>query len=897
MCRQVPISPDEEVIGKLIESTTMDVFLKASPFSSGQRSRLDFTMTADFFFEHLYCHSPKAEQYLADICRRIDRESSKNIILYGYQGCGKTTFVHYMLQKLNCRSVLINFDAYVDNGNEIKHELVAHLYRSIMHDLTGRDGDDGLYPLGGRIGATAQMFCEVFNSHENKRIIEEKYDSWNDYVYFFDKLEYTKLLYTSTAEQLGMSWEEYETKKDHYPVTDLKVHIAQLDINQLMVAIVLWDIAYTLAFEKQDQCCIVFESLDTIFNAAALPDFTKQIIYFRNNIDSILADLKYNGTSLAMMNRLYTLIFVMRETTKCEFVDHFVDSVEMYIPQQSMSFLYEYKDVVHHRNLYLHKLKSYRKTRDEDVTGITKLEKELTQLENLMEDPYIKERMFGLFNRNFRVCTRILSEIAFMVPNTFSDAVRVKNLDKTDRWSPKYASRCVLFRQFFNQFSMEGYFESLKKSEYHIEVKRKHYSVNLSRYILLYLNNKQGITRRDEDKENQMVSLQELFKDLLGVCDDKKLIVNSLWNMYEMRKKPFWGHLITFDDMLTLNPNVLEQQLTWVIENKTDEKFGKVRITTAGVTYLDLLLPHFEYFAARHFKSYAKSFFAYSLDEFFETTLDQPEQPLVVALADVWAEVKDCFYRLSQFYKAELKDVEEYSPTNFLNSNFAWKKMSRNTGIITKMFHGERLIHSHIGYLDTLRFYCFRIVDASANHKQTDINLDLCTPLQKVMSINGVEEYIPTIAQIYEDAINHFYLHSPDCQLSGYTDDFQEVESVYRDGNHVLQHIPVQEMAIFLKAYLNITIIDAIKQYIKLVKPEHEGDFVAVSDDSFYLVSCYMACICEKIEKKSYTDFETSICRETGDELLRSQLADKVDNFTSDNWSQWLEENGLWANS
>lgn len=897
MCKQVPISLGEEAITKMIESTTMDVFLKASPFSSGQRSRLDFTMTANFFFEHLYCHSPKAEQYLADICRRIDQESSKNIILYGYQGCGKTTFVHYMLQKLNCRSVLINFDAYVDNGNEIKHELVSHLYRSIMHDLTGRDGEDGMYPLDGRIGATAQMFCEVFNSHENKRIIEEKYDSWNDYVYFFEKLEYTKLLYTSTAEQLNMSWEDYETKKDRYPVTDLKVHMAQLDINQLMVAIILWDIAYTLAFGKRDQCCIVFESLDTIFNAAALPDFTKQIIYFRNNIDSILADLTYNGTSLAMMNRLYTLIFVMRETTKCEFVDHFVDSVEMYIPQQSMSFLYEYKDVVHRRNTYLHKLKSYRESRGEDIIRIQKLENELTQLENLMEDPYIKERMFGLFNRNFRVCTRILAEIAFMVPDTFSNAMRVKNSKRMDRWSSKYASRCILFRQFFNQFSMEGYFEFLRKSEYQFEVKRKQYSVDLSRYILLYLNNKQGITRRDEDKENQMVSLHEIFKDLLVICDDKKVLVNSLWNMYEMRKKPFWGHLITFDDMLTLDPNVLEQQLTWVTENKTDEKFGKVRITTAGVTYLDLLLPHFEYFAARHFKSYAKSFFAYSLNEFFETDSNQPEQPLVVALASVWVDVKECFYHLSKFYEASLKDVEEYAPENFLNSNFAWKKMSRNTGIITKMFHGDRLIHSHIGYLDTLRFYCFRVVDIAANHKQIDMNLDLCAPLQKVMRINGMEEYIPTIVQIYDDAIKHFCLHSPNRQLKNCADDLQEVECTYRDGNHVLQYIPVQEIAMLLKAYLNITIIDAIKQYIQLVKPELEGDFVAISNDSFYLVSCYMACICEKIEKKSYTDFETSICREIGDELLRTQLSDKVDNFTADDWFQWLEENGLWANS
>ena len=120
---------------------------------------------------------------------------------------------------------------------------------------------------------------------------------------------------------------------------------------------------------------------------------------------------------------------------------------------------------------------------------------------------------------------------------------------------------------------------------------------------------------------------------------------------------------------------------------------------------------------------------------------------------------------------------------------------------------------------------------------------------------------------------------------------------MYRDGNHFQQYIPVQEMTIFLKTYLNITIIDAMKQYIKLVKPEREGDFAAISDDSYYLASCYMACICEKIEKKYYTDFETSICREIGDELLRAQLTDKIDNYTADYWLQWLEEKGLWADS
>lgn len=891
MCIQVPISPEEEeIISKMIRNITMGAFLKASPFASGQRSRLDLGMSSDFFFDHLYWHSSEAESYLNDIQRRIEQELRKNIILYGYQGCGKTTFVHYMLRRLNCRNIFINFDAYVDNGNEIKHELVAHLYRSIMRDMTGRDGQDGMYPLYGRKCAVSQKFCEVFNSHENRRIISEKYDSWNCYAWFFDKLKHTMVLYSSTADQVGLSWDAFEKKKDTYPETDLKTHIAQLDINQLMVAIVLWDIAYMLTFEKEDQCCIVFESLDTIFNAAALPDFTKQIIYFRNNIDSILAELQYNGTSLAKMNQLYTLIFVMRETTKCEFVDHFVGRVEMYIPHRSMSFLYEMKDVVRHRNSYLHDLKLHLLNSGEDITDLEKLEEKLTQIENIMEDPYIKDRIFGLFNRNFRVCTEIFSEISFMVPDTYVAAMRVKSMQGMDWSISRYASRCILFRQIFNQFSMEGYFDILKSSEYHLEVNRRHYSVNLSRYILLYLNNRQGISRTEEDKENHMVSLKELFEDLLNICSDQKLIVSSLWNMYEMRKTQFWGHLITFDDMLTLNPDVLETQLSWVIKDDLDHKFGKVRITTAGLAYLDLLLPHFEYYAARHFKSYSKSLFAYSLKEFFETQPNQPEQPLTMVLFEVLDEVKDCFYRLSQFYKTALKGIEQYAPKNFLDSNFAWRKINGKTGTVVKMFHGERMIHSHIGYLNTLRTYCFRLVDNAAFQGVFNMDLDLIEPLKKVMGINGTQKSIPTIARMWDKNITHFWVHSIGDQSTTFRRKWVDTRAMYKGESDIRQYVPVQEISVFLKLFFNITIIDVIKQYIQMIKSAHKDDYIAVSNDSFYLASCYMACIRERIAKKGYTDFLTSIDKQTGDEILSFQLGNKTDCFTTDDWCQWLEE-------
>lgn len=168
------MSQNEEAINEMIKNNSMRVFLKATPYASGNKSDLESGMDDNFFYNHLYSHSSKAEEYLNKIWDRITKDMRRNIILYGYQGCGKTTFVHYMLRRFSCRSLLINFDAYVDNGNEIKHELASHLYRVIMWDVEGSDGTDSRispYKLNGQKCIISRKFCDLYNTGANRRII------------------------------------------------------------------------------------------------------------------------------------------------------------------------------------------------------------------------------------------------------------------------------------------------------------------------------------------------------------------------------------------------------------------------------------------------------------------------------------------------------------------------------------------------------------------------------------------------------------------------------------------------------------------------------------------------------------------------------------------------------
>ena len=883
------VSQKEEAINEMIKNISMRVFLKATPYASGNKSDLEVGMDDNFFYNYLYSHSRKAEKYLNDIWNRIESDQRRNIILYGYQGCGKTTFVHYMLRRFSCRNLLINFDAYVDNGNEIKHELASHLYRVIMWDVEGSDGTGDRvspYKLNGQKCTISKKFCDLYHTGENRRTIIDNYDSWGTYKWLFDKLKFTMRLYSETAEEMGLPYADYISKKEEYPIKDLKEHIAKLDVNQLMVVIVLWDIAYSLAFDKEDPCCIIFENLDTIYNASALPDFTKQILYFRNNIDNILSNLQYEGRSLSRILNRYTLIFVMRETTKCEFVDHFVGKVDMYIPPESMSFLYELKDIVKQRNSYIHKLESEMLERGEDISTLQKLKQQLDLLEEILSDSYIANKMFGLFNHNLRVGADILSEVIYRMPSTLNDALSIKHMSTSENWS-LYGSRCVLFRQIFNKFNEEKYFDLIKDSEYHIDIKNQASAVNLCRYTLLFLNNRQGYDKTDEQKEGNMVPLNDLFSGLLAICGDKDLIVNAIWNMYEMRKKLFWGHLITFDGMLTLDKEVLAEQLNWVISH--DEKgkvFGKVRITTAGFAYLETLLPHFEYFAARRFGFAGitgKSLFACSLSELLNTSPDRSKTVLAYALCKVREEFEQCYRKLAKFYRNELQPREDYSLYNFPDSNFAWKKISPDSGYVVKMFHGERVIHSHIGYLDSLRFYCFALVDSFLTAEQMTEKIDLTKVIPHVIGIRGISSHIPTIAKLNGFGIQRCILYLD--KANNIVPKNVKAEVVLKNGERQMYWVPVPELIKCLKIEFNYEISNAIKEYIKIMKPRRFDESIVASKENVYLVSCYLACINEKIQSSKFTDFTTSICRKTGSKILNSQFK-----------SRKIEHRTLWGN-
>lgn len=171
---------------ELLMNSDVRYYLKASPFEAGERNKLDNALTEDYYYEHLYAHSNKAEKKIEDILEKIRMDDVHNFILTGYKGCGKSTFVRYFLRKLNVRNRIINLDDYWDPDKGIKNNLVAYLDRLIEDDLFSKNGQEPCKVI--------KKYIELFCRNEENKYRLRGIDTENYLIYFGDKIEYTLIL-------------------------------------------------------------------------------------------------------------------------------------------------------------------------------------------------------------------------------------------------------------------------------------------------------------------------------------------------------------------------------------------------------------------------------------------------------------------------------------------------------------------------------------------------------------------------------------------------------------------------------------------------------------------------------------------------------------------------------
>ncbi len=719
---------------KLIESNSVRDFLRATPYPAGaQSSTIDNYLhnNKEVFFNEIYLPSKNEAEEFSDLDRRIINRHNQLILLYGYKGCGKTTFIHRYRRHLNekkIRSVILNFDSY-GNNDPIKYTITRHLCDKINIDIKEKNGK------------VCKKWIEIWKNKDNECFFSS-IDLNGNYISVLEKLSYILL-------------NHFKDRKKNKILEEIRSYVYNnMSVSETLILIVFIDFISRIVHQEEKKCVIVFDNLDVIYSSAYIEEFTRHCSQFLNDAQYIFRNISIeeqkNSDIFYNPMQDYCLIFVMRETTNTMFIEHFNDRNYIGHPI-NVSEIYDKAGIIRKRCEYV--LSNAKINTEEDIA------RQYNMILDLLKDEYIKTYLFKLFNDDIRTGINAITEISFG-KNHLKECLDLRDVKELDIKDTRFGSRGILFFEIFKLFTNNKYFDTIKKTEYFYSTdyqtlgineddentqKTIVLAINISRIILIYLFN----SMRDLDDRDTSVQISKLYEDLsiisLNDQEDKRdileIINQSLIDLFNLRNSSFWNHLITFDGMGYEPINELSHQLDMFLASKHEFKnYGYVRITASGFMYLNTVLTHFEYYSARRerVEYYTPLFLA---DNLTSNTAGRYKFEKIVGA--VWKEVEECWKKLMNFYVEVFEKKCNYTVDKYLGSKFVYHN-NHDDFIQRPLFHIERVAHSHISYLDAFRMYSFWVLDNSDDNAESILDRKKAVNKKLVESINN---YIRLISE------------------------------------------------------------------------------------------------------------------------------------------------------
>lgn len=819
---------------QMLENVDVSMFLKASPLESGERSKLDKVLSNDMYYNYLYANSKNADDLIAEIKKKIVTEDTHNFILSGYKGCGKSTFVGYFLRNIESRSLVIKFDDHWEPREGIYQNIVMFLYEKIFHDILPSNNESPC--------VIADKYIEIFHNNMNGDFIESNIDLHDYFTFFTHKLKYAVRL----RRKDNFNKNEVRTALiDH-----VKAHIKSGSISNIMMLLVFWDVADRIVHNINPKCCIVFENLDVIYNTEDVPKLVENVIAFRNNIDKITESIYYQGVPLCDPTQDYTLIFVMRETTKAEFLNsigHFSDGKIRFKHFMAISEVYDVYDIISERYNYLESVKE----QYVNSTNFSLLLKTVESIKIILTDPIVRKRVFAIFNNDYRTCVEAFKRFCFSDPKILTSYNVLKQIPGDDNW-PTFGYRSIIYRRIFNDFVKDVFFERVRKFEYSISDNGKIGSINLDRMILLYLNNSKNIMSSEELKERGYIPLNVLYIEVLKFCKNSETIVEAIWNMYDLQNTEMWNHLVTFDDVKHISLEELQMEMDAVIQKNKNTHFAKIKITLAGQVYLNYILPHFEYYAARSNLGDGYSLFCLSAEKLCKIS------KIESIIKEERKEVINCCKRLFLFFSDVFGKLDEFKGENFLDTKFASIKVSQTQKSVSRMYHCEKIIYSNIGYIDSFRFFVFYILDQTEKSGGFKTDVDITTFFDKVIICNR---------RLKDKFPKEFFDHEDKHIILKRNSEENNIKLIRKNTYTNYFTIPLHDIINVIKICYNKSLVDSIIEYMKLFGFHGGEQSTAYSIGTKNICKAFDACINYKIIPSKYEDFNTPITLAHGEKI------------------------------
>ena len=652
-------------------------FLQANPYSSFEYYNFKVLRDKwDFFEKTLYCESALSRIYKDQICSILETPNGKNtFFIVGYQGCGKSTFIHSVIntykEKNSATVVIIDCDKSGNDRHQIKKSLCKVLRNTVKNDINNIINFINFY-------RTNEEIIEEFGD-DNFRLFYELIDSYNINRYS-------------------------ENGKDR--VAEIKKFISsKLNIKEALYLIVLWNLAknYDDLQKSTDKVMLFIDNLDCVNEYSELAEFVSCVDALTVEMSEVFESFSLchcsdlNDTFVSKIK----IFIAMRETTKANLPSsHFSDAFRSIYTSKDMTEWYDKGDIIKRR---ITKLLEFDRRGKLDQEQHSQLDLVL----KLTEDSYTRNVIYPLFNNNYRSAVEML--VGVITSHTKQMQMYCKLMSFSE---PKYrhGARGILFKCIFDELNKgNGNEESCFKRIGVLDLlNRKNNEVSICRLILSYLSN---YTETKCDSGRNSISLGDITSAFEGLFTDDK-VAKILCEMFLLRDS-IWSHLVSFNQLDCENQY---QKIDSYIDIKSmNPDRTMLHYSCAGKIYIEYVATHFEFFTARIFKNQKEALFS---DSNLTIDPDTGNYMCYDIINRVYSEVEHCCESLMEF------NIKLCNENNFLNpyedpgiyKNSPYvcmfkRKEYDGTERRFKQFHEERIILTHINYIDSYRLYILNQCD------------------------------------------------------------------------------------------------------------------------------------------------------------------------------------------
>ena len=634
--------------------------------------------------------------------------SSCLVLIEGFAGCGKSTLVQYILYK-QLETERYDYSFY-DYDLEAQNDIITH------------DKNGVAIKRSSIIEAVKRSFFEQFCKQIaiNKTVFEDFCSLLEKCEHFqpFSNLYY-QFFNTNTFDDIRAYVNDGINNRIHIVKRNLFLQAGQISSSVCILAI---DYLFRLAMYKNrmiDKLYICYDNIDAIEDAEDLKGFDEKLVLLKSWVDAFISDLQQDHFFLGIPKPHFIIMVTYRKITAVvakvkETLYKEVEKDRSSDPIRTKSIYYidatsafSYREIVKKRQQYFDRyFNTIIEISSEKKQQLRTALYSWNQLnQNLL---IMKDRYASLWNKNYRTCSFIAEKLYENSDYDFAQCVDfIKTHNIIDGYSSSsdengdsilcsyFGGSAVILNSVCRVFNDCKIWDNLLQLAQLNRVDISYKNISFSRIILTYICNL-----------NRPVTLSELY---LSFCRDNLFsssqLCTILSNLLARNRDGVWRRPIYYSSEYILSEDVKEiEQKLWdaclrLQDGKEVERDYDFIICASGKTYVEQLMQEFEFFSNR-LSNNNNALYLYSNVKELKSIINS-----------VYCAVSRCCKNMLEFRTRYLQ-IKKISGEEYLSLPIHPTTKSKKPQL-----HTERVIFSHIAYLNKVRLY-FVDVKVTTDYKK-----------------------------------------------------------------------------------------------------------------------------------------------------------------------------------